>query len=197
MIDALKILFTNKAYVVLLVSYTLIEMSCIANQNYLTRKFEVLGTGDFYTGLALLIMGLLQLIPLLLNVKITRRFSASLLMLIAFIGLNMRNIIMAFSTTSLATVSAYLTEPFAFGLYIGSVLYYMSSILPRRVRYLGMTLYSAITAGLGGMVGNYMAGRLAETFGILVMMKYLTIPALIGLMLYAIFYPRNVRRNLV
>jgi len=38
--EALKILFTNKAYVVLLLSYTLIEMSCIANQNYLTRKFD-------------------------------------------------------------------------------------------------------------------------------------------------------------
>ena len=194
--EALKILFTNKAYVVLLFSYTLIEMSCIANQNYLTRKFEVLGSGDFYTGLALLTMGLLQLIPLLLNAKTTRRFSAPSLMLICFIGLNLRNLIMAFSTTPLATVSSYLTEPFAFGLYIGAILYYMNSILPQKVRYLGMTLYAAITSGLGGMIGNYMAGRIAESYGILSMMKFLVIPSLLGLVIYLVFYPRNVQRNL-
>ena len=194
--QALKILFTNKAYVVLLVSYTLIEMSCIANQNYLTRKFEVLGSGDIYTGLSLLIMGLLQLIPLLLNAKTTRRFSAPALMLVCFMGLNLRNLIMAFSTTPLATVSSYLTEPFAFGLYIGAILYYMNSILPQKVRYLGMTLYAAITSGIGGMIGNYMAGRIAASYGILSMMKFLVIPALIGLAIYILFYPRNVQRNI-
>lgn len=192
--QALHILFTNRAYVVLLVSYTLIEISCIANQNYLTRKFEVLGTGDFYTGLAFLLMGLLQLLPLLLNHRTTRRFSPPFLMLICFIGLNLRNIIMAFSTTPLGTVSSYLTEPFAFGLYIGAILYYMNSVLPQEVRYLGMTLYAAITAGVGGMIGNYLAGRLSKSFGILVMMKYLVIPALLGLVVYAIFYPRNIKR---
>lgn len=196
-LQALRILFTNKAYLVLLVSYTFIEMSCIANQNYLTRKFEVLGTGDFYTGLALLTMGLLQLIPLLLNAKITRKFSPPFLLLVCFIGLNMRNLIMAFSTTPWGTVSSYLTEPFAFGLYIGSVLYYMNTILPPKVRYLGMTLYAALTAGFGGMAGNYLAGRLSKSYGILAMMKFLAIPALIGLGIYLIFYPGKVTRKIV
>lgn len=195
-IDALKVLFTNPAYVVLLVSYTLIEMSCIANQNYLTRKFEILGAGDLYTGLALLIMGLLQLLPLLLNARITQRFSAPFLMLVCFLGLNLRNIIMAFSSTAEGTVGSYLTEPLAFGLYIGAVLYYMHCILPERVRYLGMTLYSALSSGIGGMVGNYMAGRIAAKVGVLPMMKYITIPAMAGLVIYMVFYPRSMNRNL-
>ncbi|NCC90609.1 MAG: MFS transporter [Spirochaetia bacterium] len=196
-LQALKILFTNKAYLVLLVSYTFIEMSCIANQNYLTRKFEVMGSGDFFTGLALLTMGMLQLIPLLLNAQITRKFSPPFLLLVCFIGLNLRNAIMVFSTTPLGTVSSYLTEPIGFGLYIGTILYYMNSILPPKVRYLGMTLYAALTAGLGGMAGNYLAGMLSKSYGILTMMKFLAIPALIGLGIYLIFYPGKVKRTIV
>ncbi len=190
--EALRTLFSNKAYRVLLASYTFIEMSCLAHQNYLTRKFEVLGAGDRYTGLSLLIMGFLQLIPLLLHAKIARRLAPSLLMLVCLIGLNLRTLIMGFSTTAIGTVCSFLTEPIAFGLYIGTILSYMNSVLPPNVRYLGMTLYAAVTAGIGGMVGNYVAGYLSHTYGILAMMKFITIPALVGLAVYVLFFPRHI-----
>jgi PPP family 3-phenylpropionic acid transporter len=185
---AVKLLLTNKAYIGLLISYTLVEMSCISHQNYLTRKFEVLGAGDFYTGLSLLVMGLLQLFPLLLNTRLTSRFSPSFLMMICLAGLNLRTLILAFSTTPIGTMCAFLTEPFAFGLYIGTILYYMNSILPETVRYLGMTMYAALTAGIGGMTGNFLAGFFSKTFGILPMMKYLAIPAMLGLIVYCVLY---------
>lgn len=104
---AVKLLLTNKAYIGLLISYTLVEMSCISHQNYLTRKFEVLGAGDFYTGLSLLVMGLLQLFPLLLNTRLTSRFSPSFLMMICLAGLNLRTLILAFSTTPIGTMCAF------------------------------------------------------------------------------------------
>ncbi|HOE84898.1 MAG TPA: MFS transporter [Sphaerochaeta sp.] len=192
LVGALRILFANKAYRTLLISYTLVEMSCIAHQNYLTRKFEALGAGDFHTGLSLLIMGLLQLIPLLLHVRIIRRASPPSLMLICLIGLNMRTIIMAFSSTPVGTVCSFLTEPFAFGLYIGTILYYMGTVLPSNVRYLGMTLYAAVTAGVGGMVGNYVAGYLSVNYGVLAMMKFISIPAMVGLVVYVLFFPRDI-----
>ncbi len=195
--DALRVLFSNKAYRLMLVSYTLIEMSCMAHQNYLTRKFEALGAGDLYTGLSLLLMGSLQLIPLLLHERTIRRVSPPSLMLVCLIGLNMRTIIMGFSATSIGTVCSFLTEPFAFGLYIGTILYYMGTVLPSNVRYLGMTLYAAVTAGVGGMVGNYAAGYLSVNYGVLAMMKLITIPAMVALVVYIVFFPRDIAANAV
>lgn len=83
---------------------------------------------------------------------------------------------------------AFLTEPFAFGLYIGTILYYMNSILPENIRYLGMTMYAALTAGIGGMTGNFLAGYISKAFGILPMMKYLALPAMLGLIVYCVLY---------
>lgn len=195
--QAVRILISNRSYVVLLISYTLIEMSSVAQQNYLTRKFELLGSGDLYTGVSLLLMGLLQLFPLLLNTRITRRLTPSILMFVCLFGLALRTVILGFAKTPIGTVLAYLVEPFSFGLYIGSILYYMNRILDPKVRYLGMTFYAAITSGVGGMIGNYVAGYLSEVFGVLVMMRQLTLPALLGFAFYCCLYPRGKKNDIL
>lgn len=184
--ESVILLLKNKRYMVLLISYTIIEISSIANQNYLTRKYEELGAGEIYTGLSFLLMGLLQLPSLLMIGKLRKHFSPEFLILVSFIGFNIRNAIMGFATTPVGTMLCYLTEPFAFGIYIGAILYYMESFLPEGVRFFGTTLYSALTAGLGGIIGNYLAGLWAEKYGILFMMKIIAIPALIGFLFYFI-----------
>ncbi len=185
--DALKLLLSNKNYIVLLISYTLIEMSAIPEQNYLTRKFEVLGNGELYTGVSLLVMGLLQ-IPVLNSMdKISAKVRSIKLIWVSLFGIFLRNIILAFSKTAIGTVCCYLTEPFAFGLYIGAIMLYMHEYLHPEVIYFGMTLYSAITSGLGGIIGNYIAGVLSQNHGIINMLKLMTIPAAVGFVLFSVF----------
>ncbi len=184
--DAVKKLILNRHYMVLLISYMLIEMSAIPGQNYLTRKFEVLGARDIYTGIALLLMGLLQLPSLNTIDRLGRSFKAELLIGVSLFGLLLRTVILAFATTAIGTVCAFITEPFAFGLYIGAILLYMHEYLDEDVMYFGTTLYSAITGGFGGIVGNYIAGLLASRYGIITMLKFMIIPALIGFCLYSL-----------
>ncbi|MBR4426364.1 MAG: hypothetical protein IKS77_01565, partial [Spirochaetales bacterium] len=50
----------------------------------------------------------------------------------------------------------------------------------------GMTVYAAFTGGLGGMIGNYIAGILANEYGVLAMYKLTAIPAAVGLLIYSI-----------
>lgn len=183
---ALKKLISNKHYMILLISYMLIEMSAIPGQNYLTRKFEVLGARDIYTGIALLLMGLLQLPSLNSIDKLGKRFKAEILIEVSLFGLLLRTVILAFATTAIGTVCAFITEPFAFGLYIGAILLYMHEYLDEDVMYFGTTLYSAATGGLGGIVGNYIAGLLASRYGIIAMLELMIIPALIGFCLYTL-----------
>ena len=189
--DAIKQLLNNKNYVILLISYTLIEMSAIPEQNYLTRKYEILGSGELYTGISLLIMGLLQL-PALNNIdKISAKVRSIVLIWISLFGLLLRNLILGFSKTAIGTVCSYLTEPFAFGLYIGAIMLYMHEYLHPEIIYFGTTLYSAITSGLGGIVGNYIAGVLSQNYGILSMMRFMTIPAILGFVLFSLFLSKR------
>lgn len=193
--EAIKKLLKNKHYTILLISYMLLEMSSIPGQNYLTRKFEVLGARDIYTGIALLLMGMLQLPSLNTIDKLGKKFKAETLIEVALFGLLLRAIIIAFATTAIATVSAFLTEPFAFGLYIGAILLYMRDYLEEDVMYFGTTLYSAITGGLGGMAGNYIAGLLASKYGIIAMLKFMSIPSLLGFCLYTLYMIIGRRRK--
>lgn len=195
LLPAIKILLKNKHYMVLLVSYTLMEMCSIPGQNYLTRKFEVLNSGDIFTGIALLVMGLLQLLPLNNMDKLKKKFSPSILILVSLFGLVSRAFILAFTKTSIGTVLAFLTEPFAFGLYIGAIILYMREYLPGEVYYFGTTLYSAITAGIGGIVGNYVAGKISNSLGIISMLKCMTLPAILSFLIFLIYTLTLKKKN--
>lgn len=180
-------LFRNRYYCVLLISYMLIEMTSIPGQNYLTRKFELLSGGEVYTGTALLVMGLLQLPSLNTIERLNRKMDPIYLIWISLFGLMLRGIILAISTTPITTVAAFLTEPFAFGLYIGAVILYMRKYLESDVIYSGMTLYSAITGGLGGIIGNYLGGLIAERRGVMEMFSIMSIPAVLGFLIFSLF----------
>lgn len=189
-------LIHNKAYIVLLISYTLMETASIPGQNYLTRKFEILGSKEIFTGLSLMVMALLQLIPLNTMDKIKKCISSKTMILISLFGLLLRSIFLAFTKTEIGTVLTFLTEPFAFGLYIGAIILYMREHLEEENHYFGLTLYSALTAGLGGIVGNYIAGFLADRGGIIPMLKILIIPAFFSFIIYGIFYCLDKKKAL-
>ncbi len=193
--NALKVLLSNKHYVVLLISYTFVEMTSIPGQNYLSRKFEVLGYGEFYTGLALLLMGLLQLPTLNAMDRLQTKVREANLIWVSLFGLFLRSIILAFSSTPFGVILSFLTEPFAFGLYIGAIILYMRRYLDSSVIYFGMTLYSALTSGIGGIVGNYTSGLVAEKWGINTMFALTVFPAFLGLVLYTIFLISERKRT--
>lgn len=172
--QGLRMILASKAYMWLLASYLLTELTAVPLQNYLTRKFEVLGAGDIYTGLSLLVMGLFQLPALLSIDKLGKRFKARTLMAASLSGIAIRCLIIGFFQSPLVVALSYVTELVAYGLYIGSILLYIRQILPAEVQYLGLTLYAAITSGLGGMLGNFLAGLLAQSYGVLGMMGRMT-----------------------
>ncbi len=182
-----KALLKNKYYMALLLSYTLLEMSSIPGQNYLSRKIEVLNGSEMYTGFALLLMGLLQLPPLNAMDKLKAKTGAENLIWVSLLGLFLRALILAFSSTPLSLVCAFFTEPFAFGLYIGSLMYYMHTYLPPGGIYFGTTLYSAITGGIGGIAGNYTFGLIADKWGINTAFSVMAYPSLMGLVIFTLF----------
>ncbi|MDD4397419.1 MAG: MFS transporter, partial [Sphaerochaetaceae bacterium] len=164
-------------------------------QNYLTRKFEVLGAGDLYTGLSFLIMGILQLPALLCIDRIGKSVKPIILMLVSFAGIALRSVIMGFAQTPVMVTLSFLTEPIASGLYIGAIILYMKKILPANVQYLGLTLYTAVTTGIAGLAGNYIAGLLSDSIGVLQMMKIMSFSSVAGFLIFAITSTVFIRKG--
>ncbi|MBR4426363.1 MAG: MFS transporter [Spirochaetales bacterium] len=183
---SLVALFSNKHYVMLLLCFTLMEIGRMPGQNYLTRKFEVMGAGEVYTGIAFLVMSMLQLLPLNKMDSLKRRFRPTTLMWVALAGIFLRIVLFGISSSAIGTLCALLVEPIGLGLYIGAIIFYTLHYLPAEVHFLGITIHSAITGGLGGMIGNYIAGLMADRYGVLKMYKLITIPSALGLAIFSI-----------
>lgn len=192
---AFATILSNKQYLAVLACYLLIEMSNTPMQNYLTRKFEVLGAGDLYTGLSFLIMGILQLPALLCIDRIGKSVKPIILMLVSFAGIALRSVIMGFAQTPILVALAFLIEPIASGLYIGAIILYMKKILPANVQYLGLTLYTAVTTGIAGLAGNYIAGLLSDSIGVLQMMRIMSLPSVAGFLIFALTSTVFIRKG--
>lgn len=184
---SLSILFSNKYYVLLVVCFTLIEISRMPGQNYLTRKFEVMGAGEIFTGLAFFITSIIQLPPLNKMEILKKKYKAKTLMWVSLTGTFVRIAMLDITTTTPGTLCSMLIDIVGLGLYVGSLLYYMLYFLPPEVHFLGLTFYAAISGGFGGMIGNYIAGFLADKYGVLAMYRIITIPAALGILIYSIF----------
>ena len=183
---SLYVLFSNKYYVLLVVCFTLMEISRMPGQNYLTRKFEVMGAKEMFTGLAFFVTAIIQLPALNKMDSLKKRHRATSLMWVSLTGVSLRITLLGITTTTLGTLCSLLIDLVGLGLYVGSLIYYMLHFLPPEVHFLGMTVYAAFTGGLGGMIGNYIAGILANKYGVLAMYKLTAIPAAVGLLIYSI-----------
>ena len=184
--QAFKTILKNRQYIAVLLCCLLIEMSNTPMQNYLTRKFEVLGAGDIYTGLSFLIMGIMQLPALLCFDRIRKKSRPIVLMIVSFGGIMLRLVILGFAHTPIVVAMSFIVEPIGSGLYIGALIQYMKRILPDNVQYLGLSFYSAFTAGVAGLAGNYITGMLSDSRGVLAMMKLTTIPSIMGFLFFAV-----------
>lgn len=191
---ALKSLLGNRAYLLFLSAYFFSEVSAVPMQNYLTRKFEILGAGDVWTGAAFLVLGLFQLPALLSIDRLGKRFEPSTLIAVSLGGIAARHLIMAFARTPLLLALSYATEPVAFGLYVGAALLHIEKILPQDVRYLGITLHAALTGGLGGLIGNALAGSLSARFGVLAMMEAMAFPSVLSCAMFGLATIRQRRK---
>ncbi|MBO4393331.1 MAG: MFS transporter, partial [Spirochaetales bacterium] len=183
---SLYVLFSNKYYILLVVCFTLMEISRMPGQNYLTRKFEVMGAKEIFTGLAFFVTAIIQLPALNKMDSLKKRHRATSLMWVSLTGVSLRITLLGITTTTLGTLCSLLIDLVGLGLYVGSLIYYMLHFLPPEVHFLGMTVYAAFTGGLGGMIGNYIAGILANKYGVLAMYKLTAIPAAVGLLIYSI-----------
>lgn len=183
---SLFVLFSNKYYVLLVICFTLMEISRMPGQNYLTRKFEVMGAGEIFTGMAFFITSIIQLPPLNKMESLKRRYKPTTLMWVSLAGTFLRITMLDITTTTSGTLCSMLFDIVGYGLYVGSLLYYMLHFLPPEVHFLGLTFYAAISGGLGGMIGNYIAGFLADRYGVLEMYKLITIPSALGLAIFSL-----------
>lgn len=180
-----KQLMHNKAFVLLTITYFLMNCGKTPFFNYLPRKFEELGGGSSMYGYSLSLMAFLEIPALLLLSTLRRKFKLKNLIFVSVIAYFVQVALMAYFSNPIYIVASGAIQFMSFGFYCGVIMYYMSEIVDNKILFTAQTIFVAIGAALPGMLSNVVAGYIANVIGVIPMMNLCLIPMFLAILVFA------------
>lgn len=171
-------LFKNPAFVLFLMFSFFVHLTVHANNAYYGIHLENLGATVSLVGVALMIKSILEIPFFAMSGTLMRRFSYRILLSSVAIIYAVRWIILGYSDTLQVLVWSQVLLSLSFSIQYFVSAAYVDDITPERYRATGQTFYWAVSFGLGGLVGNLLAGWLLNTVEIHEMYQIATIVSL-------------------
>ncbi|MBI6871094.1 MFS transporter [Clostridium aciditolerans] len=177
----LLVLIKNKKFFVFIVTVFFINISMGANGNYITILIQKTGGDVSNLGLLWFVVAISELPAFFFGNKLLMKVGDMNLYIICFILYILRYFLDSICQNYNAVILIQLMQGITFPLYLVAALNYINRIVPERMRTSGITLYSAIGAGLGSFVGNIGGGFLLQYSNVFFLYKILSFSSVISL----------------
>lgn len=175
-------LFRNSAFVMFLLFSFFVHLTVHANNAFYGIHLENMGATVGLVGIALMIKSVLEIPFFAMSKTLMRRFSyRSLLTSVAMIY-SLRWLVLGYSDALSVLVWSQILLSLSFAIQYFVSAAYVDYITPERYRATGQTFYWAVSFGLGGLVGNALAGWVLNVVEINVMYQIATVVSLVGIL---------------
>ena len=160
-----QILRANPSFTLMLLAVFFAVGAVLPIAGFLINVIEPLGGNDSHLGLALFLMGISELPSALLYPKLQRRFGSRSVMMLAVIGMATKPLVFLFTGSLPLLLSAQIIQMLGYGLFTPAAVYYANDNVPPADRIRGQAIMMTASNGLGGMVGNLLAGFAVDLGG--------------------------------
>ncbi|HLQ71466.1 MAG TPA: MFS transporter [Bacillota bacterium] len=175
-------LFKNPAFVLFLLFSFLVHLTVHSNNAYYGIHLENLGASVSLIGVALMIKSILEVPFFAMSGILMRRFSYRILLSSVAVIYACRWLVLGYSHALQVLVWSQIFLSLSFSIQYFASAAYVDDITPPRYRATGQTFYWAVSFGLGGLVGNSLAGWLLKVVDIHVMYQISTIVSLVAIL---------------
>ena len=151
-------LFKNSSFVMLLLFSFFLHLTVHANNSFYAIYLENLGATLSLVGFALLIKSILEIPFFAMSKKMMSRYSYPLLLSVVALVYGVRWLIVGVSDHLQVLVWSQVLLALSFSIQYFVAVAYVDRITPKTYRATGQTIYWAVAIGLGGLVGNVLAG---------------------------------------
>lgn len=163
--DAIKILSKNKKYVLFLASFMFINIGMRFIANFYPVLIELKGGTVGQMGVGIFLMAVSE-IPFIWGFnKYSKLFKIEKIMLFALCMFTVRNLSMLLAPNIFFLQLAQITQGISFGIYVPSLLYYMSYITPRKITTTAVTIVSSVVGAVSSVIGTFLGGIMMEKVG--------------------------------
>ena len=179
-------LVRNQALCWFLAASLLVRVSSGTHITFFTLYLRELGIGEGLAGVAWAVGVAAEVAVMLAWPFLVRRFSLRLLLALGFGATAVRWVAVTLTASPALLVAIQSLHGLTFGVtYLASV-HLMDSEVPPALRASGQALYAAVAFGLAGLLGNGLAGLLAERLALATLFRLSGLVALLGTALFLV-----------
>ena len=164
--EAAKTLLQNKTYVFFVLSCLLYHIANKSTGCFISNYVTNIGGDSGGLGLLMFFSAMLEFPSMMVMGKIIRRYPLGGLHLFALSGVVIKNFFFLIASSMPLLVIGRLAEGMSYGAYVYIFVDYICRNTPKQLNVTAISLGTAMTSALGGIIGNYAAGLILDLWGL-------------------------------
>ena len=164
--EAAKTLLQNKTYVFFVLSCLLYHIANKSTGCFISNYVTNIGGDSGGLGLLMFFSAMVEFPSIMVMGKIIRRYPLGGLHLFALSGVVIKNFFFLIASSMPLLVIGRLAEGMSYGAYVYIFVEYICRNTPKQLNVTAISLGTAMTSALGGIIGNYAAGLILDLWGL-------------------------------
>ena len=164
--EAAKTLLQNKTYVFFVLSCLLYHIANKSTGCFISNYVTNIGGDSGGLGLLMFFSAMLEFPSMMVMGKIIRRYPLGGLHLFALSGVVIKNFFFLIASSMPLLVIGRLAEGMSYGAYVYIFVEYICRNTPKQLNVTAISLGTAMTSAVGGIIGNYAAGLILDLWGL-------------------------------
>lgn len=164
--EAAKTLLQNKTYVFFVLSCLLYHIANKSTGCFISNYVTNIGGDSGGLGLLMFFSAMVEFPSMMVMGKIIRRYPLGGLHLFALSGVVIKNFFFLIASSVPLLVIGRLAEGMSYGAYVYIFVEYICRNTPKQLNVTAISLGTAMTSALGGIIGNYAAGLILDLWGL-------------------------------
>ncbi|MEG0832609.1 MAG: MFS transporter, partial [Oscillospiraceae bacterium] len=198
LLHSLGYLFSNKAYLIFLGCAILSQLTSQAAFSFYPILIKSFGGGVGEVGFAYFVMAASEFLVILNFTKISKRFGATRLLGMGYIGYFVKSFILSIVPTLALALAASSLQAISFAFVIPGAVAYLYDNIDRKYLASAQLLYQTVCASLMQIFASPVYGNVSQKIGVQKMLGVFSVFALVGGVLFLIMAGRkkHVREDL-
>jgi predicted MFS family arabinose efflux permease len=182
-LNSILSIIKNKKFLLISISALLANATFNANGNYIAVLIEKTGGDIANLGMLWFIVAISELPFFFFEAKIIKRFGVLNIYLVGMFIYIIRFLIDSYSTNYIIVLVAQILQGITFPLFLSATLRYVNDIVPSHARTTALTVFSAISGGIGGFLGNIAGGAMLQKISIFQLYRILALVCVLSLII--------------
>lgn len=185
------VLLKNKTFLIFLLVAFMSQASMVVSENFLGVYIDYLHGSGGIIGLAWMLAALSEIPVFYFTSNLIRRLGLRTVLIISLILVFFRVLLYGLSTTPLMVLVVHGISGLDYATFSAAAINFVSRHTPDSMKTTGQTIYTMVSSGIGGMVGNLIGGVIIDIYGLRSMFTFFSMVIFASLIIFILFVKDN------